>query len=209
MWCPYFEFDLESLSLLPPSWDRTIEAVGARSGVVTVLKGLSMTSRERVPNPEIPVTVANGEVIRREIGWLYDLYEKPLCDIASKAFGRELFPAADEKSAININVIAGAGARYEWHVDSNPVTGLLFANTLPPDCGGELLFRQQNQECLVRPRKGVFLLFDAREIEHTVVSLKTQCTRISVPMNYYFSPNPADQHRPKDLDDYLYGNRRQ
>ena len=112
----------------------------------------------------------------------------------------------DLRAATNINATP-RNARYEWHVDSNPLTGLLFATTHDPGEGGQLLFKpdpvarpNESWSLHVSPRAGTLLIFDAREAAHVVTRLNADI-RLSVPMNYY---HRGKQERPEDLDGYLY-----
>jgi hypothetical protein len=105
---------------------------------------------------------------------------------------------------VNINQLAGRGAQYEWHVDSNPITGVLYATDSDNGLGGSLVFRddQNGQKSVFRPKAGTFICFDAREISHRVAPLRREGERVSLPMNYYHSA--TDQPRPPDLDSQIY-----
>jgi hypothetical protein len=198
----YFEEHLSSPGLLPLDWVAQIERVVLSCARQSCLDGRSVTSREPDLGCALTVDVVDGNDIRRELPWLYQLYEGPLASIASLIHSQAVLPARDVRSAININALAGVGARYEWHVDSNPVTGILYVTDHPEGSGGELLFRVENREIVVRPTRGLFVAFDAREAPHCVMPLMTDGPRISIPMNYYL---PGEQPRPSDLDAYLYG----
>lgn len=145
----------------------------------------------------------SGEVIASRIPWLYELYTTKFRDYAEVSVGKRLFPSRDVTSAVNINLLEGIGAAYEWHVDSNPVTGLLFVNTLSEQEGGQLLFRTAKYEIAVTPVKGDYLVFDARVTPHCVTPLACNVVRASIPMNFY--NDPWHQVRPNDLNNYLYG----
>lgn len=203
-WRPFFTWNLNTTSLLPSNWQSQIDDVVERFGYETVLTGQGSTSREKRSNQYIKVVIVDGLIIRPFLPWLWSIYNGPLLDFASSSFGRPLFPAEDEKSAVNINNLTGNGARYEWHVDSNPVTGLLFASTCPPEQGGGLVFRdiEGKRNAIVRPTAGVFICFDAREIPHRVAPLKGDISRTSIPMNYYETAD--SQARPSDLEAQIY-----
>jgi hypothetical protein len=124
-------------------------------------------------------------------------------ELAQKAVGRELVPSQRERSAININMHDFLGSRYDWHVDSNPVTGLLFASTLRESDGGSLVFDDGDGcETSFCPERGRFLVFDARRTPHTVTPLTRPLCRLSIPMNFFFEDEPEE--RPADLDAFLY-----
>lgn len=202
-WKPYHSLDLLALDVLPVNWQDQIRDVVGKHSVKTVLTGDGSTSRERKPGLRLTVDVVGGSTIRQELPWLWNLYVGHLRDFASKAFGRPLFPANLEHTAVNINRLSGRGARYEWHVDSNPVTGLLFSTTSAKGDGGSLVFKGSDRRfSLVRPKAGTFICFDARDIPHRVAPLRGDSERLSLPMNYYESP--VDQPRPEDLDGQIY-----
>lgn len=117
-------------------------------------------------------------------------------------------PSPDVRSAINVNC-QHRGQRYEWHVDSNPLTAVLFATTAGPAEGGELVFVSDplsggvaGWEVRVSPVAGTLLLFDARRVAHHVEAVTSTEPRISIPMNYYLRSRGME--RPQDLDEYLY-----
>jgi hypothetical protein len=203
-WKPYYELDAQAKGLLPYGWQAQIAKIVRSFGYKTVLTGDSATSREHNSSVSIEVVVTDGISIVSELPWLWNLYRGQFMDFAAEAFSKKLFPASDVRSAVNINSISGVDGRYEWHVDSNPVTGLLFVSDLSASDGGALVFRDRTRKlnAVVRPRSGRFLCFDARDIPHRVAPLRREIQRLSVPMNYYESS--IDQPRPSDLDDKLY-----
>ncbi len=203
-WKPYYEFDAQAQGLLPEGWQAKITEVIRDVGYLTVLTGDSATSREKNASVSIEVVVADGRSVKSALPWLWELYAGEFMEFAAKAFARRLYPANDVRSAVNVNSISGVDGRYEWHVDSNPVTGLLFVSELGVSDGGALVFRDRVRKlnAIVRPRPGRFLCFDARDIPHRVAPLRKEIQRISVPMNYYESS--TDQPRPGDLDEKLY-----
>jgi hypothetical protein len=170
-------------------------------GIHTYLDGRSSTSREPMDALPTRVTVVDGDAIVTTLPWLDSLYRNELARLASDFAGKSVSLAQDSQSAVNINSLEGQGARYERHVDSNPVTGILFATTLTSDEGGELVFESSPDELVIRPEAGMFIVFDARDIVHYVMPLKKHIERLSIPMNFYL---PDANQRPVDLDRYLY-----
>jgi hypothetical protein len=148
------------------------------------------------------VTVVPGEEIFKALPWLYKLYATELAACASRFAGSAVTIAEDLRSSININLLEGCGARYERHVDSNPVTGILFPTTLGDGDGGELVFECSPFPLVIRPQAGFFIVFDARAIVHHVMPLKRNTERVSIPMNFYYLAEV--DLRPPDLDQYLY-----
>lgn len=196
--------NINSLSKLPKDWIAQIHKLSLDRGYQTALGGDGSSSRERRPGAQMLVRVSDGLAISERLPWLWDLYVNELLEFSERSFERSLFPANRLESAVNINHLAGKKARYEWHVDTNPVTGLLFVSTLGIGDGGSLVFRNTRTRTnrIVRPKAGLFICFDAREIEHRVAPLKRPVERISVPMNYYESIE--SQPRPDDLDSKIY-----
>lgn len=196
--------DLLSLNCLPPDWINQIEALALKRAIYKTLNGASITSRESQDARPATVGVVTGDAIWEEMRWLYDLYAGPLLEWACRLAPQRLAIAADKTSSVNINVLAGINSRYERHVDTNPVTGLLFASNLSARDGGGLVFDHASGfSDVIYPRCGLFLAFDATATPHYVAPLRKDKQRISIPMNYYV--HGAQQFRPKDLNTYLYG----
>jgi hypothetical protein len=174
------------------------------------LDGKSSTSREVGEITPIVLPVVTGEVIKRELPWLFDAYAGALRCLAEELVHETLVISEDTVNAVNINAVIGAGSRYERHVDSNPVTGILYATSLGEDDGGALVFDHefgsQITSDVIYPREGLFVAFDARRTPHRVLPLRRDCCRLSIPMNYYLAGKP--QVRPADLDEYLYVTKR-
>ncbi len=198
-----YEFDLLREGLLPVDWQQSIVDVAQKHGRRTTLDSRSSTSRDSRESPVV-MTVATGDIVAAEIPWLRDLYEKPIKAAVTMAFGVEVLVAGGALSAINVNVHEGIGSHYEWHVDSNPITGVFYVVVPPPGCGGELEFRIGDCIDVIRPREGTVLLFDARHRPHAVRPLGCDDVRVACPMNYYTRECPESE-RPSDLDKYLYG----
>lgn len=199
----YKSFDLEQLNLLPSNWLEQIQKVANQSAIHTHLDGKHPTSREPEDTEGADVYVATGETIQKSLPWLHELYTTKLVPLASQVAGQSIIPSSELQSGININMLRGTGARYEWHVDTNPLTGLLFATTHEPNEGGELVFKvDEKRQITVNPKAGMLLFFDARAIPHTVLPLKVDKHRISVPMNYYLASE--GESRASGLDDYLF-----
>lgn len=200
----YYSFDLEELGFLPTKWSEEIHRVSEEYAQHVFLDGKSSSSREPENSKGVDYFVVAGDVIFEKLGWLYRLYASKLVVLAATVAQETILVSPDVASAININVLNGVGARYEWHVDTNPLTALLFVTTHSEDDGGELVFRLPEQDIIVHPKAGTLLLFDARNIPHTVMPLKYPHKRISIPMNYYTIDQTIEKVRPEDLDKYIY-----
>ncbi len=195
--------------LLPAAWQEAIATCSREFSQWRTLGGASSTSREDAfQDRAVPeVGVVTGDVVHQRLPWLDQLYRGELLELANSLGPQRYAVSADLRAGVNINTTR-RNARYEWHVDSNPLTGLLFVTTLPPAAGGQLVFRPdpvsrpgEDWAITVSPVAGQLLLFDARQAAHVVTTLLSD-QRISVPMNYYFE---GREERPGDLDAYLYG----
>ena len=197
-WLDFFGFDFSND--MPTDWKHQIDRVVRSEAIETVLDGDSPTSSEE-PGTRIPVTVVEGRPIKEKLPWLSDLYANQFLEFSEQCFGRELFKCNSDNDAININCIQGDTARYEWHVDTNPVTGILFLQTLDESHGGALVFRNKGEVFRFYPKSGWFCCFSAQDVEHAVEPLVGQIERISIPMNYY--DDPDNSGRDPSLNDYL------
>ncbi len=159
------------------------------------------------------IQIVGGRIIRQALPWLYDLYRGLFRDLAANCFDEEVLIAKDDRYAINMNIQQGPEMRYECHVDSNPIEGLLYVTTHFEGEGGELIVSNRSnargpaqiQEDCVRiyPKKGELLFFDARRYPHYVAPLSyPSAHRIAVAMNYY-TPSCTEEMRPADLNKHL------
>jgi hypothetical protein len=203
-------FACDVTPLLPESWSRDLRTLTDRFGYLSQLDGSSVTSRNGAFRTEGPsrLTVVDGDTVEDAAPWLADLYRGSFVDLANSLGLGSFASSLDVRSAINLNR-QGQGQRYEWHVDSNPLTGVLFATTAGPNDGGDLVFvpdplrrPESDWEVRVSPVAGTLVLFDARRVAHHVEAVTSSEPRISVPMNYYLSDRGIE--RPDDLDAYLY-----
>lgn len=204
-WKPYIEIDCIKRKILPAGWVDDIHECIERYSQHTILSSArSELSREIDPDHVSIVDVVLGQDCVAQLNWLEKLYKTTFIEIIRDELGRAVYPSTDVRSSININCINKVGHDYESHIDTNPITGLLFACEASEDSGGQLIFeREDGTKSIVNPKLGHFLAFDARDIPHYVTPLKNRFRRISIPMNYYDSAN--NQSRPAQLDEYLYG----
>src|SRR5690606_1455473 len=144
------------------TWIDEITTVANLHSYKMHLDGKSSTSREKEGSTGVDIEVVDGMTVREKLSWLHDLYSTYLLDLANQIFGARYTVDSNITSSVNINILRGINARYEWHVDSNPLTGLLFVTSHDRHSGGELVFDNKGQEVKVLPQSGTFLLFDAR-----------------------------------------------
>jgi hypothetical protein len=199
---------------LPPNWQNDVLTVARTKAVKKVLLPRSVTSREGDPNLQIPVSTVGGAVLRGELPWLFNLYKGLFRDLAQLGTHEPVSTAASDQIGANLNVQT-AGMRYEAHVDSNPVEGLLYCTDHPKGSGGELVVANDpnaksiaeiDRDCsIVYPAAGNLIFFDARRFPHYVRPLvAADAIRVVVAMNFY-TPSCPESSRPADLNDHLFG----
>ena len=143
------------------------------------------------------------------------LYEGWFRELGQLVCAEPLSIATDERITINLNLQRGSAMRYECHVDSNPLEGLLYVTDHPPGTGGELVVSHRltartvpevdESAAIVYPRAGHLLFFDARQRAHYVRSLTSEdAVRVVVAMNFY-TPSCPESSRPPDLNRHLFG----
>jgi 2OG-Fe(II) oxygenase superfamily len=112
-----------------------------------------------------------------------------------------------------LNVQRGTTMRFECHIDSNPLTGVLFCTDHAG--GGELVIGHDadaadiaavEEDCsVVRPHSGHLILFDARQHPHYARPLTAESDmRVVAVMNFYTESCP-ESTRPRELNRHLYG----
>jgi hypothetical protein len=199
-------YDLDELGLLPADWQQQVLRVAETRSRHVFMEGECSTTLDfEVSNGGMEYDVVTGEVIREELPWLWHLYVTKLTEFATETTGTPMKPSKFPKSAINVNILSGTRARYEWHVDSNSLTGLIFVTDHPHGDGGELAFDVDGVKMAIPPRSGEMLIFDATEMPHAVFPLTRETKRLTIPMNFYYLDEDEEATRPPDLDRYLYG----
>lgn len=202
-------FNLEKLC--PLGWQDEIETCCLYFGTERRLDGSSSTSREpRSSGPWArPVfRLVNGDDAARQLPWLVDLYQRDILNLARINYGH-VSCSADPRAGVNINM-QDSGCRYEWHVDSNPLTAVLFVTShddvdggalvFRPDTGGRVTNRTADHELRIQPVSGKLVFFRAQRYAHHVEEFSSKY-RISVPMNFFSSGCPQERG---DVDGYLY-----
>jgi hypothetical protein len=104
--------------------------------------------------------------------------------------------------------------RFECHVDSNPLTGLLFCTDHQPG-SGELVFAHDraaasvaevDKDCsVIQPHAGHLIFFDGRQYPHYARPLTDEAdVRIVAVMNFYTESCP-ESTRPAVLNRHRFG----
>lgn len=200
---------------LPPGWDEQVIAVARRAATLRDLQPPHVTSREAPDTKPLTIRGVNANAVRDELPWLTDLYEGIFRDLAQQGRPMPVSCAQGSRHTVVLNVQLGTDGRYETHIDTNPIQGLLYATSQPPGAGGELVVSYNREARSVEdvdrdplyiyPQKGHLIFFDARYYPHYIRPLTRQDDiRVAVAMNYY-TPDCPERRRPEDLDDYLSG----
>ncbi|SDC50804.1 2OG-Fe(II) oxygenase [Streptomyces prasinopilosus] len=174
---------------------------------------MSVTSRERVGVTAIPVGFVDGTTIAGELPWLREMYYGPFRAVAQLACAEPVFAARDAHIGLNMHIQRGSAERYECHVDSSPLSALLYVTDHPAGSGGELVVSNRGDvrgreevdadATRVHPVAGQLVVFDARHRTHYVAPLTDpDGVRIVVVMPYY-TPSCPESARPTDLDHHL------
>lgn len=210
----WFTFDVNSL--LHEGWQDEILKVAEEHVKPRVLHPPHLTSREDESVLDLLVGGVGGEVVSAQLPWLLELYRGLFRELGAQCFANEkLITAEEPRHAVVLNVQRGNSERYECHVDTNPVEGLLYVTSHPAGHGGELAVgnnvhakgvKEIDGDCtVIYPQAGHLVFFDARVHPHYVRSLIQGDVRVAVAMNFY-TPSAPESSRPADLDEYLFGN---
>lgn len=208
----WFEFDIHDL--LPNGWEEYVKKWSMKNAVRKFIVPTSVTSREKDRALKLPIAVISGDSITLGLPWLFEYYETLFLDCANLCYADVIRTARLNRYAVNLNLQRG-NMRYEAHVDSNPVEGLLYVTTHPEGTGGELVVSRNkdalgpeeiDESCeIIHPKSGTLLFFDYRDYPHYTKELKKEDSiRIVVAMNYY-TDSCTENDRPEDLDKHLYG----
>jgi hypothetical protein len=199
----FWSLDLLELGVVSESSLYEMAAIALAMAVPSQLRGDVATSLEP-PDAILDYRLLNGDQVEVHLTELDRLYREDLCGIAERLLGKPVMISPDRRSGVNVNVLEGMGSRYEWHVDSNPLTGLLVLTECGRSSGGRLVFGQDpDNQIFLALSVGQLLLFDARDVPHCVEPLGGPTRRVTAPMNFYVVGDPVV--RPDGIDESLYG----
>jgi hypothetical protein len=205
-------FDLTSS--LPEGWERDIREA-ADAADFREFPRTPVLSREA----EHVMHISRGRVhagqVRDSLPWLYQSYRGRFLQLAREVCPGTRSAHLDDRYGIVLNVQRGTGMRFECHVDSNPLTGLLFCTDHPAGAGGELVFAHYpsaadvdavERACsVIRPHAGHLIFFDGRRHPHYARPLLSESAlRVVAVMNFYTNSCP-ESTRPQELNRHLYG----
>lgn len=196
-----------------PDWESQLIQFALQNVNVIKLSPTNTTSREDEATHELQNAVVDGTKIRKHAPWLFDLYRTKFRDFAEMATQKPAICAREDVYAINLNVQIGNRMRYECHVDSNPIQGMLYVTSHPVGQGGDLVVSNQHDVfgveevnkdfTTINPQAGLLVFFDARRHSHYVRPLvENNDVRVAIAMNFYTEESP-EGNRPPDLSKHL------
>jgi len=200
-------------SLLPGDWQQEVAAAAAEAEFRDYPR-TPVLSREAAAVHHIPRGRLHAGDLRRSLPWLYKYYRDLFLDLAREVCPEPVMAADDDRYSIVLNIQRGTTMRFECHVDSNPLTGLLFCTDHRAGAGGELVFAHDlaaadigavERGCsAIRPHAGHLIFFDGRHRPHYVRPLTSESDlRIVAVMNFYTQSCP-ESTRPPQLNRRLF-----
>jgi hypothetical protein len=199
--------------LLPKYWPDDIKEVAGEADFREYAP-TPFLSREAKDVTHIYRGRVRADKVQLRLPWLYKLYRGEFLDLAGQAWKEPLKSALDGRYGIVLNVQQGNTMRFECHVDSNPVTGLLFF-TDHPGGGGELVVANdpdavgvdalEANGSVIRPQSGQLMFFDGKTYPHYARTLwSADDVRVVAVMNFYTQSCP-ESTRPDGLNRHLFG----
>jgi len=205
-------FDVSELLL--PDWSVDVRKAAINADFRNFAR-TPVLSREAGDVQHIHRGRVHADQVQNGLPWLFKLYRSDFRELAERVEGASVVTARDDRYGVVLNVQQGPDMRFECHVDSNPLTGLLFCTDHGPGEGGELVFGHDSsaasmteidRSCsVIRPQAGHLIFFDGRHNPHYARSVRlTTQTRIVAVMNFYTASCPESM-RPTALNRHLYG----
>jgi hypothetical protein len=204
---------LDVKSLLPLDYSDDIKLV-ASDAEFRDFSRTPVLSREAEHVPYITRGRVDADKVQQRLPWLYKLYRSDFLELANQAWGEPIKAAFDDRYGIVLNVQQGNTMRFECHVDSNPVTGLLFFTDHPAG-GGELVVGHDpdmigvdaldRNGSVIRPQAGQLIFFDGKTHPHYARTLLSASdVRVVAVMNFYTESCP-ESTRPPELNRHRFG----
>jgi hypothetical protein len=209
-------FDLTTQ--FPEKWQQEIAATAAAADFRDFPR-TPLLSRESVDVKHVTRGRLHAGDLRRALPWLYQFYRTVALDLAREVCPEPVSAAFDDRYGIVLNLQRGPAMRFECHVDSNPLTGLLFCTDHQAGSGGELVFAHDpaaadigavDRGCsVIRPHAGHLIFFDGRWHPHYARPLRNVMgdepdLRIVAVMNFYTTSCP-ESTRQQELNSHLFG----
>jgi hypothetical protein len=201
------------INVLPPGWQQDIGQVAAGADFRDFPR-TPFLSHEADNVTHITRGRVRADTVQQRLPWLYKLYRSDFLELATEARAESIQAALDDRYGVVLDVQHGNQMRFECHVDSNPVTGLLFLTDHPAG-GGELVVGHDpaavgidavERDCtVIEPRAGQLIFFDGRTHPHYARALVAESDmRVVAVMNFYTESCP-EATRPSGLNRHLFG----
>lgn len=149
--------------------------------------------------------MVGGRAVRRHLAEMGHWY-RALVPLVSVVTFEDVRTSGHEESDVNVLLYDRPGDAIGWHLDTNPVTVLVYL-TDNTEGGTEcrLLARRPEEATertrVIRPEAGAVLLMQGRRVWHRGLPLVTERKAVAV-WNYYTAD---DDWRPDGFDDVIYG----
>jgi hypothetical protein len=203
-------FDINDL--LPVGWQQEVLSAAAVADIREFPR-TPVLSREDQEVSRVTRGRVHAEKLLDLLPWLDKAYRNEFLELANEVSSERVSVAQDDRYGVVLNVQRGSSMRFECHVDSNPLTGLLFCTG--HKAGGELVVAHDEaaeglvaveRSCsVIRPYPGQLIFFDARSHPHYARVLAEESdTRVVAVMNFYTESFP-ESTRPQELNRHLYG----
>lgn len=195
-------------SRLPTDWQLDVAAAAAAEAEFREFPRTPVLSREAADVHTISRGRLHAGDLQHNLPWLHGLYRRLFLELAQEAAcGEPVSTARDDRYGVVLNVQRGTVMRFECHIDSNPLTGLLFCTDHPAGAGGELVFANDpaaagigavDRDCtVIRPHAGHVIFFDGRFHPHYARRLTRESgVRIAAVMNFYTAACPEADRPP-------------
>jgi hypothetical protein len=198
-------------SLLAPDWRQEVMVVVDEADVREFPRTPVLT-REGADVESILRGRVHADQVRDRLPWLYQLYHGVFRDLLEHTLREPVMAARDDRYGVVLNVQRGRKMRFENHVDSNPVSGVLFFTSHA--VGGELVFARDpaasdvasvERDCtVIEPHAGYLIFFDGRRPHYARPLKKRSEIRVVAAMNFYLESFP-ESTRPPVLNHHLFG----
>jgi hypothetical protein len=199
------------VGLLPAGWQNEVIRVAREADTREFPRTPGLT-REGADVESILRGRVHAAQVQERMPWLCSLYHGAFRDLAERACHERVWTAHDARYGVVLNVQDGPDMRFENHVDSNPVSGVLFFTDHA--AGGELVFARdrtasdvasvERDSIAIEPHAGYLVFFDGRR-PHYARPLKVQSEiRVVAAMNFYIKSFP-ESTRPSGLNHHLFG----
>ena len=200
-------------------WPACFPKAGSKKSAPSLPKPISrlFPARPFCPAKRRDVThIERGRVdadtVMQRLSWLYKLYRTDFLELAAEARGEPIDAADDDRYGVVLNVQRGTTMRFECHVDSNPVTGILFRPHHPD--GGELVvshdpdavgvYELDRDGTPISPEAGQIIIFDGAYPHYARYLPGESDVRVVAVMNFDTGSCP-ESTRPPELNRHRFG----